>query len=144
VIKLEPRLRVASEADASELAELVNFAGEGLPLYIWEGLAKDGQGPREIGRARQIEKAREGQIVVVGFGDGAVASLTGYPIGNKPKPIGDDFPACFGRFKNWKTRHWKAGMSTCWPAIPNTEGKDLAPDCSTLQNKLRGMRRFVG
>ena len=43
MIRLEPPLRVASEADAKALADLVNFAGEGLPLYIWEGLAKDGK-----------------------------------------------------------------------------------------------------
>ncbi|RVH23342.1 GNAT family N-acetyltransferase [Sinorhizobium meliloti] len=118
MIQLEPPLRVASEADARELADLVNFAGEGLPLYIWEGLAKDGQDPWELGRARQIEKVREGQIVVVDFGDGAVASLTGYPIGSEPTPIGDDFPALFRplqELENKALESWYVNVLACYP-----------------------------
>lgn len=110
MIRLEPPLRIASEADAKELADLVNFAGQGLPLYIWEGLAKDGQDPWDVGRARQMQRVREGQIVVVDFGDGAVASLTGYPIGSEPEPIADDFLPCSDHCKNWKIRHSTAGM----------------------------------
>ncbi|TCL74906.1 GNAT family N-acetyltransferase [Rhizobium sp. BK251] len=118
MIKLEPPLRFASEADAKELADLVNFAGEGMPLYIWEGLAKDGQNPWEIGRARQIERVREGQIVVVDFGDGAVASLTGYPIGSEPNPIGDDFPALFRplqELENKALESWYVNVLACYP-----------------------------
>lgn len=118
MIRLEPPLRFASEADARELADLVNFAGEGLPLYIWEGLAKDGQDPWEVGRARQTERVREGQIVVVDFGDGAVASLTGYPIGSEPKPIGDDFPALFRplqELENKALESWYVNVLACYP-----------------------------
>lgn len=118
MVKLEPPLRFASEADAKELADLVNFAGEGMPLYIWEGLAKDGQNPWEIGRARQIERVREGQIVVVDFGDGAVASLTGYPIGSEPQPIGDDFPALFRPLQELENRaleSWYVNVLACYP-----------------------------
>ena len=62
MIELEPPLRLAKASDASQLADLVNFAGEGLPHHIWMGLVKDGQDPWEVGRVRQAEKAREGQI----------------------------------------------------------------------------------
>jgi len=118
MIRLEPPLRIATEADARELADLVNFAGEGLPLHIWEGLAKDGQDPWEVGRARQMEKVREGQIVVVDFGDGAVASLTGYPIGSEPRPIGDDFPALFRplqELENKALESWYVNVLACYP-----------------------------
>lgn len=118
MIPLEAPLRVASEADARELADLVNFAGEGLPLYIWQGLAKDGQDPWEVGCARQMEKVREGQIVVVDFGDGAVASLTGYPISSEPKPIGDDFPALFRplqELENKALESWYVNVLACYP-----------------------------
>lgn len=117
-MRLEPPLRVASEADASELADLVNFAGEGLPLYIWQGIAKGGQDPWEVGRARQVEKAREGQIVVVDLGDGAVASLTGYPIGSEPTPIGDDVPALFRplqELENKALESWYVNVLACYP-----------------------------
>ncbi|MBP2234854.1 ribosomal protein S18 acetylase RimI-like enzyme [Sinorhizobium kostiense] len=118
MIRLEPPLRVATEADARELADLVNFAGEGLPLYIWEGLAMDGQDPWEVGRARQMEKVREGQIVVVDFGDGAVASLTGYPIGSEPRPTGEDFPALFRplqELENKALESWYVNVLACYP-----------------------------
>lgn len=135
MIRLEPPLRVASEADAKALADLVNFAGEGLPLYIWEGLAKDGQDPWDVGRARQMQRVREGQVVVVDFGDGAVASLTGYPIGSEPSQLPMISLPCSGRCKNWKTRHSTAGMSMYWPAIPSTAGKGLAHACSVWQKR---------
>ena len=74
-LELDPPLRLARDTDAAQLAELVNFAGEGLPLHVWTGLASDGQDPWDVGRMRQAEKAREGKIVVVDYGDGAVAGL---------------------------------------------------------------------
>ncbi|WP_034850576.1 GNAT family N-acetyltransferase [Sinorhizobium sojae] len=118
MIRLEPPLRLAGEADARALADLVNFAGEGLPLYIWEGLAKEGQDPWEIGRSRQLQKVREDQIVVVDFGDGAVASLTGYPIGSEPEPIADDFPALFRplqELENKALESWYVNVLACYP-----------------------------
>lgn len=118
MIQLEPPLRVASRADARALADLVNFAGQGLPLYIWEGLARDGQDPWEVGRDRQAERVREGQIVVVDFGDGAVASLTGYPIGSEPEPIADDFPALFRplqELENQAPDSWYVNVLACYP-----------------------------
>ncbi len=57
MITLEPPFRLADETDASELADLVNFAGEGLPYYIWKGLAEGGQDAWEVGRARQASKS---------------------------------------------------------------------------------------
>ncbi len=95
VIELEPPLRLATEADAPQLAELLNFAGEGMPLHLLAGLADEGQDGWDSGRSRQAEKARDGKIVVVDFGDGAIASLTGYAIGPEPEPIGEDLPALF-------------------------------------------------
>ncbi len=118
MIRLEPPLRLAGEADARALADLVNFAGEGLPLYIWEGLAKEGQDPWEVGRARQLQKVREDQIVVVDFGHGAVASLTGYPLGSEPEPIADDFPALFRplqELENKALESWYVNVLACYP-----------------------------
>lgn len=92
MIPLQKPFRVANEADAYELAELVNFAGEGLPLHIWSEIAQGSQDPWNVGRLRQSERANEGQVVVVDLGNGAVASLTGYTIGAEPEPIGGDFP----------------------------------------------------
>ena len=43
-------LRPAQLADAPVLAELVNYAGEGMPLYLWEKRAADGQTGWDVGR----------------------------------------------------------------------------------------------
>lgn len=95
MIPLKPPLRPATEADAPQLAELVNMAGHGLPLHVWTELAGPDEDPWALGRARQAGKAREGQIVVVDHGAGAVACLTGYRIGAAPVPVGPDVPALF-------------------------------------------------
>ncbi|WP_179875598.1 hypothetical protein [Sinorhizobium sp. BJ1] len=73
--------------------------------------------------------------MVVDFGDGAVASLTGYPIGSEPKLIGDDFPALFRllqKLENKALESWYVNVPACYPEY---RGKDLARGCSTLRNK---------
>lgn len=118
MIALDPPLRLACDSDATELADLVNFAGEGLPLHIWKGLAKPGQDPWEIGRARQAAKAREGQIVVIDHGAGAVAELTGYAIGPTPEMIGPDTPALFRpllELENEALESWYINVLACYP-----------------------------
>ena len=117
-LELDPPLRLARDTDAAQLAELVNFAGEGLPLYVWTGLAGDSQDPWDVGRTRQAEKAREGKVVVVDYGNGAVAGLTGYEIGNEPEPVGDDFPALFRplqELENLALESWYVNVLACYP-----------------------------
>ncbi|HEY5641696.1 MAG TPA: GNAT family N-acetyltransferase, partial [Woeseiaceae bacterium] len=38
--------------DARAMAELINIAGEGLPVYLWAKIAEPGQSPWEVGRQR--------------------------------------------------------------------------------------------
>lgn len=118
MIPLEKPLRLAVETDAHALADLVNYAGEGLPLHVWTGLAQDGEDPWVVGCARQAEKAREGQVVVFDFGNGAVAGLTGYGIGSEPEEIGDDFPALFRplqELENKALESWYVNVLACYP-----------------------------
>ena len=87
MIALDPPFRRAVSADGPALARLVNFAGEGLPLHLWRGMAAPGEDPWAVGAARQAAKAESGGVVVVDEGHGAVASMTGYPIGSEPEPV---------------------------------------------------------
>lgn len=96
-------LRPANQDDATAMAELVNIAGDGLPLYIWGKLAKPGQTAWDVG----LERARLGlggfafHHTVVREADGEVAAcLIGYPpadpskpTSDSPKPPGDELPA---------------------------------------------------
>lgn len=118
LIELVPPFRIACAADAPQLAELVNFAGEGLPYYFWTKLAKAGQDPWDIGRARQEMKTQEGQMVVVDFGTGAVAGLTGYGIPASPDPISADFPPLFRplqELENMVPESWYINVVACYP-----------------------------
>ncbi|MBL4874687.1 MAG: N-acetyltransferase [Rhodobacteraceae bacterium] len=136
MIRLDSPLRLASEEDATQLADLVNFAGEGLPLHIWEGLAEEGQNPWEIGRARQADKAGEGQVIVVDYGDGAVASLTGYVIGLEPEPIGKDFPTLFRplqELENEALESWYVNVLACYPEY---RGKRLGSRLLELADQI--------
>ncbi len=45
-------IRAATKDDASDLAYLINLAGDGLPHFIWRGIADIGQTPLEVGAAR--------------------------------------------------------------------------------------------
>ncbi len=90
MIDLKPPIRRATAADAAALAEFINFAGEGLPLYFWRQIAGDGEDPWEIGRKRQVERMEVSTVFVIDEGGGAVACLTGYPIPALPEPVGDD------------------------------------------------------
>jgi ribosomal protein S18 acetylase RimI-like enzyme len=64
------RIRKARPADARQLAELMNAAGEGIPAYLWARMAEPGEDPLEFGtrRVRRREGAfsyRNMQVAVV-------------------------------------------------------------------------------
>ena len=91
----QPPIRRATAADAAALAEFINMAGEGMPLYIWRQMASEGEDPWEIGRRRQAERLEGTQAYVIDEGGGAIAVLTGYPTPAVPEPIADDEVAMF-------------------------------------------------
>jgi hypothetical protein len=45
-------VRPATVGDAALLAELINYAGEGLPLYLWGEMAEPGESAWDVGRRR--------------------------------------------------------------------------------------------
>lgn len=91
--------RWASVDDARLLAELVNIAGEGLPLYVWTRIAKPGQSPWAVGRERA--RRESGQFswrnAVVRDDGGVVAGcLIGCALGESPEPANyEAMPALF-------------------------------------------------
>ena len=96
MIKLHPPFRPATLEDAPAMAELVNMAGEGLPLNLWTQLAEPGESPWDVGRerARRESGGFSYRNTVVREEDGAVcACLIGYPIADEPDPtVYDDMP----------------------------------------------------
>lgn len=89
-------LRAARPDDAPALTELVNFAGEGLPLYLWAGMAAPGESAWEVGRQRvqRETSAFSYRNAVVAEQDGRVlGGLITYRVADEPETIDAETPA---------------------------------------------------
>jgi ribosomal protein S18 acetylase RimI-like enzyme len=89
-VQLEPPFRRATPDEAHALAELIDFAGEGLPSYLWERMAEPGEDVWDVGRrrARREEGSFSYRNAVVLEEEGrVVACLIGYPLPDRPEPI---------------------------------------------------------
>ena len=92
------RTRPAAPSDAADLAVLINYAGEGLPFYLWERMAEPGETAWDVGKRRALRD--EGSFsyrnaVVAEHAGEIVGSLVGYRISNQPEVIDDSVPAMF-------------------------------------------------
>ena len=72
------------------MADFVNMAGEGLPLYLWGKMAEPGESPWDVGR-RRAQRDSGGfsflNAIMLDEGQKSVACLIGYPLLEKPEPI---------------------------------------------------------
>jgi ribosomal protein S18 acetylase RimI-like enzyme len=117
--------RRATQADAAALADLVDFAGEGLPSYLWSRMAQDGESAFEVGRRRA--RREEGSFsyrnaVVADEGGIVVAALIGYPLPDRPEPIGPDLPAMFvplQELENLACGTWYVNVLATYPEHRN-------------------------
>ena len=84
--------------DAPLLAELVNYAGEGLPLYLWQRMAEPGESPWDVGRRRaaRTEGSFSFRNAVMARNDGEhTGCVIGYPLPDVPEPVPSDMPPMF-------------------------------------------------
>jgi len=114
--------RHATPDDAAALAELVNIAGEGLPFYIWRGMAEPEEDPWLVGRRRA---ARESggfsyrNAIVLEEGAKVVACLIGYRLSDSPEPIDyTSMPPMFvplQELENLAPATWYVNVLACYP-----------------------------
>ncbi len=117
----EHTIRKATPDDATELAELINFAGEGMPVYLWSKRAEPGQSPWDVGRARA--RRTEGgfsyrNAFVCEVDSKVVAMLLGYSLPDDPEPIGADMPAMFvplQELENLAPGSWYVNVLAAYP-----------------------------
>jgi ribosomal protein S18 acetylase RimI-like enzyme len=98
MIELQASFRPATPGDAPALAELVNLAGEGLPLYLWSRMAEAGESAWDVGRRRALRETGSfsyRNAVVAEIDGRVIASLIGYPLPDRPEPIDRRMPAMF-------------------------------------------------
>ncbi|RIA47326.1 GNAT family N-acetyltransferase [Dichotomicrobium thermohalophilum] len=92
---LQRPFRRARPEDAPLLAELINNAGEGLPLHLWRGMAGESESGWDVGvaRARRETGGFSYRNAIMIEADGGTAGcLIGYPIPEQVEPIEPDFP----------------------------------------------------
>ena len=70
------KLRAANSADATNIATLVNLAGEGLPNSLWSAQADYGQDPISVGRNRAL-----GDSGVLSWRTATIAEYNGHTAG---------------------------------------------------------------
>jgi ribosomal protein S18 acetylase RimI-like enzyme len=97
-MKRDRTFRTATVDDAAVLAELINYAGEGLPLYLWSQMVEPGEAPWDVGRRRAARE--EGSFsyrnaTIIEHDGQCAGCLIGYEIPAKPEPIPDDMPELF-------------------------------------------------
>ena len=90
--------RPAKVHEAAVLAELVNYAGEGVPLYLWSRMAEPGQAAWDVGRQRA--EREEGSFsyrnaTIIEHDGQCAGCLIGYEISDNPGPIPEDMPTMF-------------------------------------------------
>ena len=111
--------------DAAILAQLVNYAGEGMPLYLWEKIAEGDQNGWDIGKERAARE--EGgfsyrNATIIEQEGKAAACLIGYEIGDTPQTITPDMPEMFvplQELENLACSTWYVNVLAALPEYRN-------------------------
>jgi ribosomal protein S18 acetylase RimI-like enzyme len=98
MMRRTPMFRPATIDDANVLAELINYAGEGMPLYLWSRMAEPGEAAWDVGRRRAARE--EGSFsyrnaTIIEHDGQCAGCLIGYEIPDNPEAIPSDMPAMF-------------------------------------------------
>ncbi len=135
----EPPFRAANKEEAPLLAELVNYAGEGLPLYLWEKFAEPGESAWEVGSKRAAREESDfsyRNAVIIEHQDKAAGCLIGYKIPDPPEPIPPDLPALFKPLQELEDHApatWYINVLAVMPAFRN---KGLGSQLLTFAEKI--------
>lgn len=139
------RLRKAVPADGPVLAELLNAAGEGLPLYLWSLMAGPGEDPMDVGARRAAGNEggfsyRHAHVAMVG--SELAGMLLGYPL---PDPYDDsalaDAPPVVRPLLELEARVPGSWYVNAVAALPQYRGRGVG---SFLMNIAEFLARAAG
>ena len=146
--RLGPPFRRATPDDAHALAELIDFAGEGMPSYLWAGMVEPGEGVWDVGRRRACreESGFSYRNAIVAEEDGhVVACLIGYSLPNEPEPIDHDrMPAMFvplQELENLAPGTWYVNVLADLPRAQGPGPWDEAPEAGGGAGDRLGQQR---
>src|SRR5262244_1027965 len=121
MVALAPPFRQATPDDAAALADLVEFASEGLALQVWSKIAGPGGDAWAIGRERARRETGSfsyRNAVVAEAGGGIAAGLIGYPQPDQPEAIAPDMPLMFvplQELENLAAGSWYVNVLAAYP-----------------------------
>ncbi len=123
MVSLDPPYRRATPEDARSLMRLINYAGEGLPHYVWKKMAQPGESAWDVGqnRARRATGSFSYRNAIVIDGkNGVIACLIGYPLPDEAEQINyDELPAMFvplQELENLASGTWYVNVLAVEPA----------------------------
>ena len=134
-----PPFRRGTPDDAQALAELVDFASEGLALYLWGKMAGPGGDPWAVGRERAQRETGSfsyRNAVVLEQGGRVAAGLIGYPLPDRPEPIPDSMPPMFvplQELENLAPGTWYVNVLA---AYPDKRGQGLGTALLAIADEL--------
>jgi ribosomal protein S18 acetylase RimI-like enzyme len=118
---LTPPFRPAAPGDAGALAELVNMAGDGLPLHLWGRMAKAGEDAWGVGRQRAQRESGSfsyRNAVILEEAGRPAACLIGYRLPDAPTPIDPAMPKMFvpmQELENEAAGTWYVNVVAAYP-----------------------------
>ena len=121
-MQLPPPFRSATPDDAAALADFVNMAGEGMPLYLWGRMAEPGEDAWAVGRARAVRESGSfsyRNAIVLEEDARVAAALIGYRLPDTPEPIDyATMPAMFvglQELENLAPKTWYVNVVAVYP-----------------------------
>ncbi len=137
---LEYPYRSATKVDAHALTELINIAGEGLPLYIWQGMAKTNESAWNVGRHRAMRDygGFSYRNSIVRDKPGKVAGcMVGYPLErNTDLVCYQDIPAMFVPLQELEDLASDAWYINVLAVYPDYQGKGFGTYFLTIAEQL--------
>lgn len=140
--------RPATLDDAAAMAELVNMAGEGLPLYLWTSMASEGQSPWDLGRERARREAGSfsyRNTIVREESGKVVASLIGYPLDDDPAPTDySDMPGMFVPLQQLEDMVPGTWYVNVLASYPEARGKGIGGELLSIAEAFAASQRKRG
>jgi GNAT superfamily N-acetyltransferase len=132
--------RHASPDDDLALAELINFAGEGMPHYLWERMREEGETAWDVGcrRARRDEGSFSWRNAILAeIGGEPAALIIGYPLPGEPEPIDRDaMPAMFVPLQELENLACGSWYVNVLAAYPTWRGQGLGSGFLKLADRI--------
>lgn len=136
-------IRPATTKDADHLASLINYAGEGFPVYLWEKMKDPSETVWDVGirRAMRDEGSFSWSNATIAEIDGEVAGcLIGYRLNDEPEEIDyEEMPAMFvplQELENLCPGTWYVNVLATYPEHRNKGlGSELLREAENLANQ---------